>query len=930
MNATVLSRSLRRLFAGGAAASLALLALPAYAQADQAQNPAAPDAPALDSRAQNASPQNASAQDALAQNAPAQAAPAPEAVSPPVQRVEITGSSIKRLAAETALPVTTVKASDFIKQGLTTAQEVLNTIPMNQSSTVSASAVGAGTGGRATADLRGLGSDKTLVLLNGRRLANHPYFADTVDLNIIPVAALDRVEILRDGASAIYGTDAIGGVINFITKRSFQGLVMSAEDYEPIKSGGGAEQRVNVAGGYGDLNRDGWSSFGVIDWHQQTALKSTERKFSSTGVIPEHGLNNVSRTTFPANFFSDLGIAGNPGFATGCLPPSTRPATDAPVCEFDYTQFIDDIPKTTQFTFLGKANRKFGEQIGSLEYMHGRSTTISRVAPPPMTGLGIIMTADSPYYPGAGITPAVEDLTGEPLDISWRPLESGQRENFDSSSSDRLLASMEGTWHDWDYNTALSHSQGRARSVFQGGYLVDQRIVDGVGLGILNPFGTQSPAGKAYLDQSLLLGEYLHARINTTAFDGRASHDLMALPGGALAAALGFEARHDKATYTVNRPLASQASSSGFAEAQDQAGSRTIYAVFGEVNAPLIPDFELNVAARYDHYSDVGGSFNPKVSLRYQPTKQWLGRASFNKGFRAPTLFDLFGPQATTNTSDSYDDPRLCPGGVAVPGANPNVVCAQQQFIRQGGNPNLGPEHSRTWALGVVYEPTPAFTVSLDYWNIKLKDVIQPLPEQSIFGDFAKYQNLFVYDPTGTRLLYVIDTTSNLGEIRTNGLDVSMLYRVPKNPVGNFSVSMDGTYVHKYEFQNERGGPFFNNAGRYEQSAPIFRWRHNLLFTFGRGDWIVNLSNRYNSHYVDQNTAVDPEFANSVKHYSTWALSGTYTGNKQIELTVGVKNLLDADPPFTNQITNFQLGYDPRFTDPLGRTFYVRGVYHFF
>jgi iron complex outermembrane receptor protein len=352
--------------------------------------------------------------------------------------------------------------------------------------------------------------------------------------------------------------------------------------------------------------------------------------------------------------------------------------------------------------------------------------------------------------------------------------------------------------------------------------------------------------------------------------------------------------------------------------------------VFGEVNAPLIKDFELNVAARYDHYSDVGGSFNPKVSLRYQPTKQWLGRASFNKGFRAPTLFDLFGPQTITNTSDTHDDPRLCPGGTPVPGANPNVVCGQQQLIRQGGNPGLGPEHSRTWSLGAVYEPTSSVTFSVDYWNIKLKDVIQPLAEQAIFGDFAKYQNLFVYDPTGTSLLYVIDTTSNLGEIRTRGLDLSMLYRVPRTPFGNLTISADGTYVNKYEFQNERGGPFFNNAGVYAQSAPIFRWRHNLLMTLASGDWVYNLSNRYNSHYLDQNTEVAPEFARSVKHYSTWALSTTYTGNKQLELTVGIKNLLDADPPFTNQVTNFQLGYDPRFTDPLGRTFYVHATYKFY
>jgi iron complex outermembrane receptor protein len=911
-----LSRTLRRLFAGGAA-GLALLGLPALAQQDQPPAPAAAPAPAPP--------------------------PAPAAAEQPMQRVQITGSSIKRLASETSLPVTTVRAADFIKQGLSTAQDVLATISMNQSSEVGSSAVGAGTGGRATADLRGLGGNKTLVLLNGRRLANHPYFADSVDLNIIPITALDRVEVLRDGASAIYGSDAVGGVINFITKRSYKGASVTVEDYEPMRTGGGAEQRLNLGGGYGDLARDGYSMFGVIDWHQQTALLSTDRGYSSTGIIPAHGLFQTSRTTFPANFFSANGVSGNPYFATGCTVPGTPqtrtgrqaniPAIDgSPLCEFDFSQFIDNIPKTSQFNAMAKLNKQFGpDHLGSIEFMHGRATTLSRVAPPPMSGLGITMTSTSRYYPGAGITPAVEGLAGEDLDISWRPIESGKRENFDSSTTDRLLASMEGVLHGWDYNTALYHSLGKARSSFQHGYLSDQRIVDGVGAGILNPFGFQdTPEGQAYLANSQLLGEYVHARINSTAFDAHASHDLTQLAGGALGFALGVEARHDKATYSVNRPLASQASSSGFADAQNQAGSRSIYAVFAELNAPITKELELNFAAREDKYTDVGSSFNPKVSARYQPVKQVLMRASFNKGFRAPTLFDLFGPQSITNSSDTHDDPVLCPGGVAVPNANPSIVCGQQQFVRQGGNPNLQPEHSRNYSFGAVYEPLPTLTLSADYWNIKVKDLIQPLAEQTIFGDFAKYQDLFVYNAAGNALLYVIDNTANLGELHTDGIDLSLLYRKSDTLLGTFTLSLDGTYVNTYKYQNERGGAFVENAGRYTGANPIFRWRHNVLVTLVNGDWAFNLSNRYISHYLDQNTANDPGFNNKVKHYSTWALSTTYTGNKQLELTAGIKNLLDQAPPFTNQVTNFQIGYDPRYTDPLGRTLYLRLVYKFF
>ena len=193
----------------------------------------------------------------------------------------------------------------------------------------------------------------------------------------------------------------------------------------------------------------------------------------------------------------------------------------------------------------------------------------------------------------------------------------------------------------------------------------------------------------------------------------------------------------------------------------------------------------------------------------------------------------------------------------------------------------------------------------------------------------TEYRAAFVYDAAGTTLLYVLAITDNLGEVKTRGLDLSVAYRMPRTRFGNLSVNLDGTYVNKYDYQNEPGGPFTENAGRYADATPVFRWRHNLLFTLARGDWSFNLANRFMSHYTDQNTAVAPEFFNKVGHYSTWSLSATYTGNKKAELTAGIKNLFDEEPPFTNQVTNFQLGYDPRYTDPLGFTIYARVTYRF-
>ena len=860
------------------------------------------------------------------------AAYAQETTEAPMQRVEVTGSSIKRLASETALPITSIKADDFAKQGLTTAQEVLSTISMNQSTQSSSQSVGSGTGGQSQADLRGIGGDKTLVLLNGRRIASHPFNGSSVDLNIIPISALERVEVLRDGASAIYGTDAIGGVINFITKRSVKGGSVTVEHYEPEKSGGGDESRLNLSAGYGDLNKDGFNVFGVVDVHRQAALNASDRAFSASGYIPNKGVDNLSSTPFPANFYdTGNGVSGNPAFAAGCVGPNLYKNTSGKsTCAMDVTPYMQTIPKTKQESFLGKASFKLNQDhLATVEYLHARSTNEARISPPPMSNIGILMSASSPYYPGgsAGV-PAVPGLSGQDLDISWRPVASGQRSGFDTSTSDRLVLAAEGVLGSWDYNAGLSHSISKATSAFTGGYLADQRIIDGIGSGLLNPFGAQSAAGQAYLDASVLKGKYLDAKMTSTAIDAKISRELFNLPAGAVGFAVGTEFRRDKAEYNVDTALAGQASSSGYAEAQNQAGSRNISAIFSELSVPVVKNLELSLAARYDHYNDVGGSFNPKVGVRWQPTSEVLFRSSYNTGFRAPTLYDLHGPQSKTFTANKYDDPRLCPGGVAAPGANGNVACGAQQYIRSGGNPDVGPEKSKTFSAGIVIEPVKSLTVSLDYFQIKLRDKIGTVAEQTLFDNYDKYKDNFVYSNGGTKLEYVVATLDNLGEMHTSGIDLGLNWKLPRSQYGTFTFNFDGTWVKKYEYQNERGGEFVQNVGVYGDNAPVFRWRHNASLQWNLDKWNATLSNKYMSGYRDQNY-VDEQFEQSVKAYSVWSLSGAYSGFKNTELTVGVKNLLNEDPPFSNQIGTFQSGYDPRFADPLGRTFYVRATYKF-
>ncbi|WP_426077264.1 TonB-dependent receptor [Janthinobacterium sp. PSPC3-1] len=869
----------------------------------------------------------ASSQAALAQSAE-------ETTAPAMQRVEVTGSSIKRLVSETATPLSIFRAEDFARQGLSTAQEVLGKIPSNASSMGSGNAVGGNTsglptGGQASADLRGLGGDKTLVLLNGRRIANHPYDGASVDLNIIPIAALERVEVLRDGASAIYGTDAIGGVINFITKRSVNTTNITAEAVAP-QHRGADEQRLNLSSGIGQLDTDGYNLFGVIDYHKQDVLTSQDRAFSSTGIIPGRGLSVTSGTTFPGNYFDaaangGAGLAGNPYAASGCRPPLSVAAANG-TCRQDYTRQIDDLPAQRQLALFGKGSVKLGGgHLATFEYLHSENKVKARTAPPPQ--IGLILPASSPWYPGnAGGVPAQAGLSGQPLSVNWRPVEAGQRQIDSRGKADRLVLALEGELAGWDYQGALVRAVSKSSEDFTGGYVQDASFAAGVLSGILNPFGEQNAAGKDYLASTALRGEVQNAKVTTTGIDLKASRELMQLAGGPLALALGAELRREKAQFNVNRDIAGQASSSGLSGSLSKNGERDIEAVFGELNLPLVKDLEVQLAARFDHYSDVGSTTNPKIGLRYQASDKLVLRGSASTGFRAPTLFEKNAPPSRNDTNDSYDDPILCPGGVPQPGANPLRDCDLQQYKLQGGNENLRPEKSKTFAFGIVLEPLREVTVALDYWNIHLKDKIASLPEQAIFGNYEKYKALFLRNPDGSPNA-ILDLNDNLGKVKTDGVDVSANARLWRGAYGELGASFDGTWIHRYDYQNERDGEFINNVGRYADNNPVFRWKHTATLNWRLGAWGATLSQAYKSGYTDQNS-VDAAYRHDVSSYSLINVSGSYARQGWL-LTAGVKNLFDREPPFSNQGTLFQKGYDPRYTDPVGRAWYLRGSYTF-
>lgn len=888
----------------------------------------------------------------------AQAQAQPGSGAQALERVEITGSLIKRVDAETALPVTIIRAEDLRRSGVTTAEEAMKSIASIQQLTGSSQSIGASEGGRSSASLRGIGGNRTLILLNGRRIVNHPFDSGAVDLNAIPLAAIDRIEVLRDGASALYGTDAIGGVINFILRRNYQGAGISAEYQNPQKTGG-ERQRFSLSGGFGDLDKQRFNVSATLDYQDIEGLTSQDRTFSSTGIIRDRGVVRTSPTTFPGNISQNQGgtppviFTGNPLWPN-CQPPTSLPLGAGNTCLEDFVRNIDIAPEQKTLTGVLRGAFKFGEHVASLEYLNAKNEQVNRVAPTPLGS--VTMQPTNVFYPGAGITPAIPGLnTALPISVSWRTNLAGKRTTEVESTNERVAFDLTGVLAGWDYKTGLTYGKAEVLQDFTDGYVRGSVVNAAVVGGVINPFGPQTAAGTAALNAAKVIGRVLEGEGDATTADVRFGRDLFNLPAGPVAGAFGAEFRKEDFTYTV-LPLARDAVGSGLELSSSISGKRDITAVFTEFNVPIIKDLEAQFALRYDRYSDFGNTVNPKVALRYQPTRSVLLRGSYNTGFRAPTLYNIYQPQSITNTAIAYNDPVLCPGGTAntAAGGDPTRDCNIQFLRRLGGPVGLGkpvdsidPEKSQTFTLGLAIEPTARTSFSIDFWNIEVEDSITQLGEAAIFGDPAKYAARFVrcsqVDPVAAATLrgctgrvgsnaiaYIDQPTENVGELKTRGVDIGMSFRTGATPYGGFQFSLDGTYVDKYRYQRERGGPFVNNAGAYADlfNAPIFRWRHNATLLWTAGNWTTAFINRYSSGYTDQN-AVAAQFRQKVRPYSVYDLTTTWRAFKGLTLTGGVLNLLNTDPPFTNQGTTFQVGYDPRFTDPRGRTFLMRAGYEF-
>ncbi|WP_312437608.1 TonB-dependent receptor [Janthinobacterium sp.] len=893
----------------------------------------------------------------------------------PIARVEITGSNIRRAEAETASPVQTLNAADIEKSGKSSVAELLQTLAVDNQGSVPTTFGGGFASGASGISLRGLGTSSTLVLLNGRRVAPYGLADDGqkvfADLNIIPLEAVERVEILKDGASAIYGSDAIAGVVNVILRRDFQGTTMRG-NYGKTKDWDGRDARAAITHGFGDLDADRYNVLLNLEysekapiWHRDRAGRgavgrsdlrdlgfSAQESLSGAGAITTNNaagsaVNGNVRNPDTLDYYNRGNLAGAgftrlfPGAACGNF--TSHPQGDpGGGCLTDAAQQYGQIqPKQKNINFFGRGTWQLTPALQTYAELNVyRSESTSVTTPSTISG--------SVGYPGGPVSNAAVALGAEHPDnpyfgrvarLRYLAADVGPRVSDIESTFTRFVAGIKGTAAGWDLDSALLYSENKV-SNDRSGYL--QRDVAfallnpsaaNVAAASLNPRYAALPPGSVWriAENAGLNSPDLYAALSPTIsndartriaqVDFKASRAMGKLAGGDLGVALGAEFRYES---TRLEPTAGTESGNiiglGYSAYR---GSRKASAVYAEVLAPVLSNLELSGAMRADHFTGIGNSWTPKVGAKWTPVRQLALRGTFARGFRAPNAAENgVGGLAAFATAA---DPVRCALGVEV-ACDPASIA-----VITSPNPNLSPERSRSYSLGAVWDPLPRTSVSVDFWQIRRKNEINQ--EQT---DTAIAEGKVARDPSTATgipgdpgaITAVLANYVNSAQTTVRGIDLDARQRFPLgNDMGNLIFDVKWTHLFKW-LRTERDGTERDFAGTHG-NCDISNCmgtpddRINLGATWERQNWRVSANVNYRApldnvlfkndpdgcatHYAD---GTDAPRGCRIASFTTVDLTARWMATPKVEVFASIQNLFDKVAPL-DPLTYGATGYNP-------------------
>lgn len=817
-----------------------------------------------------------------------------------VQRVEITGSAIRRADAETPSPVQTISADDLKKSGYTSISQVLQNITANGNGTLSQGFSGAFASGASGISLRGLTTAATLVLIDGHRMAPNALSDDNqrsfVDISNIPMDAVERVEILKDGASAVYGSDAMAGVVNIILKKNLTGTTVNAEAGTSTK-GGGTTEHFSFSHGIGQLDEDGYNTYINVEYRHQDAISFAQRQgegqWTRTDWTALGGIDTTSGSTqnpstqpYPNTKVPYLidPVSGAIVPAPGVTPCSTA-QMNANACTYGFSGNL--LPQTQNLNVLGSFDKRLadGWKLDVKASMFESIDNIFQLSGGfafPTSGAYPGMVAGGPNVPLAGGVGATDvTYNGMALggDIPGAP-DAGSSKV--TSKSYRFVTGLTGEIADWDIDSAIGYTKNIINVRYNA--LLNYSALQSALNNPTVPFSFTGNNSAAVI--SAIFPSSTQTDNSTLEFfDLHAQRSLAQLPGGDL----GFSTGVSYIRRDMNAPDA-PASIYGTANGAATAwvvGKQTDASAFAEIAAPVLRSLEIDGAVRFDHFDGgVGNATTPKLGFKWTPSNSFALRGTLATGFRAPNPAEN-GNAGTAFGIGNLQDPTLCPNGPTAQGA---VVkyCNYPAVYFSGGNPTLSPEKSDSGTLGVILEPIKGWATTIDMYKIKIKNQIVTGPSSDL-PSYGPAENQVCatgvgtntapcapgqFNNTGTPLYYLAPYV-NANQTSTSGVELNSSYKFKLGDYGTLRTVLD--YTHMFSYLQEVDGVQYQLAGTHGPSAVggdtgTPKDRIQATFTWDRDAWSVTTAFNYVSGY----DLTDPTPAGS--NVMTCSDGGSYGG----------------------------------------------------
>lgn len=839
------------------------------------------------------------------------------------ERIQVTGSRIRRTDMEGAVPVTVIDREAIELSGDMSVSDIIRNTTFNSAGSFRPQS-GSSAQGVAMVSLRGLGASRTLVLVDGRRLTMSPSTGSSQDLNAIPIGAVERIEILSDGASAVYGSDAIGGVINVITRKDYNGAQLTLGQGEvSVPREGGDREQGSVLFGSSDANTQ---VLGGVSWNTREIVFENAYPWVEPGS-----------STYGNNFqsFATGTILGLPG---GCTEENFIPTTIAgnPRCQYNFNATNANEASSANESLFIKARHQINNDWAVYSNASIAETeSFGRYAPAPDSNgfyAGLSNNADSynnPTNPDAWIydpnnpnavayDPA---LVGPQANVYFyhRFAAMGNRDSTVTNKNKDFLLGFEGMVNDLTIDFGYRRVRNNSTEIGDG-YLAANTAWTNVNEfnpgycsdGSFNPdqcrFGYDLQLPSQNPENILAAGVVTTSRIsdfNIDEYYANTAFDVTETNAGMIQAFVGFEHRQER--YSDQYDSQSEAGLVGGSAGNSAGGGRTVNAAFFEVLVPVTYDFELNFAGRYDRYSDYGGSFSPKASFKWSVTEDIVWRGSWGQGFRAPTLDIL--TQKTSFSADSVFDPQTC----LILAGDPDDQCQVNAYYI--ANPDLDAEESDQISTGIAVNVTEDINFALDYYDIKIDNRIRSFTSQNLIdmidaGDPVPAGLGVERDPATGQITRITAGYGNEGTLETSGLDLNIRANWDFGAAGALHQSLQ--LSHMFDYKVDGGRDQVNDIGLPEQRA-------NLNNDYTYGDWTF----AYNLNMIGD-TSRDTVNGVQVGHVGTWVTHDfqvNYNTQWDSKFTVGVQNAFEKLPqliPYGGRDYNYNL------YNGWGRVFYAR------